>query len=716
MTRARVKSKQHGPEIFLSAVILLLATLVGYWNTFDVPLVFDDLLTIQANSGLQFGDNLRPSIWATRPLLYLSFAINYALHGQRVWGYHFVNFLLHFVNGILVLLIATHLFRYFALDEPQARTYALAAAAFFLLHPVQTESVTYVSSRSELLSTIFYSLAFLTFIKTDERKIGFLRSWVVAIPFVLGLFVKETVISLPAALVAYDYLFLSEAKFGEVLRRWRFYVTFVAGGVLAAVFLVTAVLNHTIGPSLSHISTWHYFLTQLRVTVTYIRLLVFPVGLNLDYDFPPSTSPFALPVIASAALLVGLLGCAWYLRKRQPVLSFSIFWFFITLAPTSSFVPIRDVIFEHRLYLPLVGVSLVFPLLIGFIRLRLQPKLRISLVAPVAALLVLLCVATVLRNEVWRDDVRLWSDVVAKSPHKARPYNSLATIYFNRREFDRALEVAQRGYQQVENPSDRRAFQQLMGQIYVQMHRYEDAAAAFIETAKIDDKHQAGTAYNNIGVVYIDMANLQSGGEKQKLLMQAAEAFRKSAELDENIFFSYDSYVNVLNDMGKREELENELRSKLERNKDYRAYYGLGKLAFLDGDYDRAVQYFQEAIHLNSSQKLIFFYQAYALNQLKRRDEAIQSYLQTIRLDPLFVQARHNLALLYMQVSDYSKAIENFEDVLRLDPNYVSAHLNLAKIYINLGNRNAARDHLSQVLSIAPQQQEAAALWRQLGS
>src|SRR5262249_3684952 len=118
VTRARVKSKQHGPGIFFSAVILLLATFVAYWNTFDVPLVFDDLLTIQANWGFQFGDNLRPSIWATRPLLYLSFAINYALHGQRVWGYHFVNFLLHFVNGILVLLIAKPLFRHFALDEP----------------------------------------------------------------------------------------------------------------------------------------------------------------------------------------------------------------------------------------------------------------------------------------------------------------------------------------------------------------------------------------------------------------------------------------------------------------------------------------------------------------------------------------------------------------------------------------------------------------------
>jgi tetratricopeptide (TPR) repeat protein len=256
----------------------------------------------------------------------------------------------------------------------------------------------------------------------------------------------------------------------------------------------------------------------------------------------------------------------------------------------------------------------------------------------------------------------------------------------------------------------------MMGQIYIQMHRYEDAVMAFSDTAAVADNHLASTAYNNIGVAYSDMSAARAGAEKEALLMKAAEAFRKSADLDDRMLFAFDSYVNVLYQGGKKDDLERELQSKLNEKQDYRAYYGLGKLALLSGDYTQAVRYFDEANRLNPRQKLISFNEAYALNQLKRRDEAIVKYLETIRLDPLFVQARHNLALLYMQVGELSKAIDGFENALRLDPNYLSAHLNLAKIYIQTGNRGAARDHLSKVLSLAPEQQEAALLWRQLGS
>jgi tetratricopeptide (TPR) repeat protein len=688
---------------------------VAYWNSFSVPMVFDDLLTIQANSGVQFGENLRPSIWATRPVLYLTFALNYRLHGQEVWGYHLVNFALHILNGILVLLIAIHIFRRVASTEKNALLYALLAAAFFIVHPVQTESVTFISSRSELLSTAFYSLAFLAFIKRDEAKVGFLWSFVVAIPFLLGLFAKETVISLPAALLVYDFLFLSKGRFNGILSRWRFYVTFVAGGVAAAFFFVTALLSGTVGARVSQITTWQYFLTELRVIVTYIRLLIFPARLNLDYDFRRSTSLLEFPVIGSLVVLLGLLYLAWRLRSRQPVIAFSILWFFVTLAPTSSVVPIPDVIFEHRLYLPLVGVSLAFPLLVAYGATLVRPRLKIPVAAACSVLLLVLCAATVLRNQVWQDEVRLWSDVISKSPSKARPYNSLATLYFNRRQFDKALEVARSGRQMVEIPSAQRAFQQMIGQIYIQMRRYDEAIATFRETVDADDKRVRSAAYNNIGIAYLEMANARSS-DKESLLTEAAAAFRKSSDIDEGMLFAFDSYVNLLYQIGKKDALENELRAELEKAKDYRAYYGLGKIAFQSGDYARAVEHFEEAIRQNSYQKLVFFHLAYALNQLQRRDEAIEKYLQTLRLDPLFVQARHNLGLLYMQAGEFPNAIDSFENVVQLDPNYLSAHLNLAKIYIRMGNTSIARDHLSKVLGLAPKHEEAMGLLKQLGS
>jgi tetratricopeptide (TPR) repeat protein len=711
----RAKSERRG-GILLSAAVLLVLTAAAYWNSFDAPFVFDDLLTIQTNSRVQFGDALRPSIWTTRPVLYLTFAINYALHGQQVWGYHLVNFILHFLNGILVFLIAQHIFRRCASGETEARTWALLAAAFFVVHPVQTESVTYISSRSELLSTAFYGFAFLCFLKRDPRKIGFFWSLIVAALFLLGLFAKETVISLPAVLLAYDFLFFSDGSFRGILYRWRFYITFVIGGIAAAYFLVTALLQHAIGTANSHVTGWQYFLTELRVIVIYLRLLVLPVGLNLDHDFRLSNSLLEFPVAASILAVIGFFVFAWHLRRRQPVISFSILWFFITLAPTSSFISIPDVISEHRLYLPLMGISLAFPLLVGYVAALLKPKIRLSVAAASTTLLFVLLIGTVRRNEVWRSEISLWDDVIAKSPHKARPYNNLGRAYFNRGQFDRALAVAQRGVQNVEDVMDRLAFQQFMGNTYIQMHRYEEAAALFRETVKVEDKHLASTAYNNIGVAYVYMAGTRSGAEKQEALNKAAEAFRKSSDIDESMFLAFDSYIDVLYESGGKDDLENKLRSKLEEKKDYRTYYGLGKIAFLSGDYARAAQYFEESLQLNAFQKLIFFNEAFALDKVRRRDEAKAKYLEAIRLDPLFLPARQNLALLYLESSDFPNAIDSFENVLRLDPNYVPAHMNLAKIYIRLGNRNAAREHISTVIRIAPEHQEAAILWRQLGS
>lgn len=324
--------------------------------------------------------------------------------------------------------------------------------------------------------------------------------------------------------------------------------------------------------------------------------------------------------------------------------------------------------------------------------------------------------ASVIRNQIWRDEISLWNDVIAKSPHKTRPYNNLEKAYFIRGDFDHALEVAQRGFRNVEDASDRQAFQQFMGNIYIQMHRYEEAAAVFRETANIDDKYRASIAYNNVGVAYAYMAGTKSGAEKHEMLTRAAEAFRKSTELDGNMFLAFDSYVNVVNESGGKDELEKQLQSTLEEKKDYRAYYGLGKIAFLSGNYAQAVQYFENALQSAPSEKLILFNEAYALSQLQRSDEAKEKYLQAIQVDPLFLQARHNLALLYMESDDLTKAIDGFQNVLHLDPNYVAAHMNLAKIYLRLGNREAAREHVSKVLSIAPEHKEAAALWRQLGS
>ena len=193
------------------------------------------------------------------------------------------------------------------LDALRSRQYATLAAAFFLVHPVQTESVTYISSRSELLSTFFYLTGFLVYVFWPKEKIGFLCSLAVAVPYFFGLGSKETVITLAATIFLYDFLFLSKADFRSLLTRWRFYAIYLLGCTAAIYYLLTTALRGTVGSSVSvNLSWWHYFLTELRVIVRYVQLVFLPVGLNLDYDFRSSSSPLEPAVIASFLFLLGL--------------------------------------------------------------------------------------------------------------------------------------------------------------------------------------------------------------------------------------------------------------------------------------------------------------------------------------------------------------------------------------------------------------------------
>ena len=465
------------------ALSLALIGLIAYWNSFDVPFVFDDLVSIETNTGVQFGDSLNLSSLWSRSVLYFTFAANRAFGGQNVWGYHFVNLLLHVLNSVLIYFLARRIFSGhrppLQQDLKQANNsadwFAFFAAAFFLLHPVQTESVTYISSRSELLSTLFYLSAVLLFARRPPDRIGFVFSVIIGALFVIGLGAKETVISLPMALLVYDFVFFSNASVRSLLPRWRFYAPFFVGGIAAGLYLATVTLRASIGASSGNLPAYHYFLTELRVIVRYLQITFFPSGLNLAYDFAPSTSFTELRVLMSASLLAGLLFLGWFSRRRIPIVAFSILWFFVTLAPTSSFISIRDVIFEHRLYLPLAGMSILFPFFVTKIQ-RLAGSDRGFQMAGAIVLLALL-IGTIARNEVWRDDVRLWSDAIAKAPGGARGYQALALVYYRRGQYDKAIEVTRQAMDRIKEDSSGADFN--IGQFCLVIGQYDQALEAF---------------------------------------------------------------------------------------------------------------------------------------------------------------------------------------------------------------------------------------------
>ncbi len=725
----RRAAKQTSSRKYLLALIPVILAIVAYWNSFDAPLVFDDLVSIQKHAAVRFGDIFHANLLGPRKLLYLTFGLDYQLHGQEVWGYHFVNLAFHALNGLLIFFIAEHIFSFVLQQKSRAQLHALLAAGCFVLHPIQTESVTYISSRSELFSTFFFVAAVLIFLKW-QRTVGFGLSFIIIAVYLLGLGGKETAITLPLVLVLYDWLFMSNGQVKPILSRWRFYSPFVAGGLIAGIYIAMPLFRSTVGAVEGNLSYLPYALTQTRVVVRYIGLLLLPLNQNLDYDVRPSTTFLDPWVLLSTAVILAVMYYGWHVRKRQPIVTFSIFWFFITLSPTSSFIPILDVMFEHRLYLPMVGACLLFPLLVAELAKIFERSFtfRITETGVAAVILIMLCIATIRRNEIWRSEVTLWQDAMRKSPYKGRPYNSLSMAYFKRGEYDKAAEVSEHG--RDVNPQLRTDFNETLGNMYLKAGKFDKAEVTFRENAQTEN---TPLAYNNLAVAYQYMwdqlklrRQLMSESDflsrRDVLLTKARDAYGRAVSLDPSSLWFLDGFVNVEFDLGHSRELEASTLEKLRDGDRVDLLYIVAKLHFLKDDFAGAIPYFERAEKLvpgDEKNKLFFFNFGTALDGGGQLDRAAEEYTRAVQIDPIFLEAYHNLGIVLYKKKDYQAARRNFTEALAADPNHPSAyqsHLYLGRIAYLLGEFQTARTELQTVLRLSPNNADAQQLLQRIAS
>jgi hypothetical protein len=360
------------PRFTIAAFFLILVSvLIAYSNTFNASFHFDDTPAIVDNYSIKHMnfDSIVNTLKANRGVVMFSLMINYALGGLNVVGYHVFNILVHALNSMFVYLLIL-----WTLSLPllmgkygsRSRRMALFGALLFAVHPVQTESVTYIITRTELLATFFYLSSFLLFIQ-GVRKKNFLYHVGAGVTAVLAANSKEWAVTLPAVLFVYDYLFLAEGSFKAVLSRWMSYVLVaLSWGVVAYhLDLTSGGSNAAVGFSVvttSGITKGTYLLTSFNVIWTYIRLLFLPINQNLDYDYAIAKTLFEFPTLLSFLGHVAVVGFAFwaYVKKGWTLAPFGIAWFYIGLSPVQSFVPIVDVIFEHRVYMPSIGFFIVF--------------------------------------------------------------------------------------------------------------------------------------------------------------------------------------------------------------------------------------------------------------------------------------------------------------------------------------------------------------------
>ncbi len=412
--------------IYLAGLaVALVAVFEVYWPAIHGPFLLDDTYLTYMRPDAAYL-TLREWLHQTRQLLMFSFWLNYRESGVDTFGYHAVNVLLHFFNAIFIFLSIRKVLSWGGAEESRARILSFFAAGLFLFHPVQTESVSYIASRSETLSVFFVLAAFTVYLYRPAAVLSIPRILALLALFVAAALSKEHTIILPALFILTDYYWRFEFSPSVIWRNWKLYLPIAAGAVLALVEILRILRgNQSAGFQIQGLTWYQYFFTECRVIWIYCRLFVLPFGQNLDPDIAISRTIVDHGAIIGLAGLLAVSVLAWIYRRRFPIASFGWFVFLILLAPTSSFAPIRDPMAERRMYLPFIGL-----LFITVEFLRRWKASRNVLIGSLALLLVVEGALTYQRNLLWGSAIDIWKDTVSKSPRKLRPRFQLAMADF----------------------------------------------------------------------------------------------------------------------------------------------------------------------------------------------------------------------------------------------------------------------------------------------
>jgi tetratricopeptide (TPR) repeat protein len=616
----------------LHILLIVLLSLIAYGNTLSAPFHFDGKYAIADNPIIK---DLRYFIEPSeakdfkgifgykslkiRYITFLTFALNYNIHGLQVAGYHIVNILIHISASLLLYLLVILTFNTPFLRGSPLRDYsgqvALFTSLLFACHPIQTQAVTYIFQRATSLSAMFYLLSLVAYVKwrlntsRDPESLHFhvttKRSFLLYLccitASVLGMKTKGISFMLPVTVALYESIFFR----GEVKRRVIYLLPLLFTMLIFPLSVLTAGTHPSelIGDmreatrGASNLPRWIYLITEFRVITTYIRLVFFPVNQNLDYDYPIYRSFFDMEVFLSFVLLAILFGLGILLlirfRNTAPharLISFGIFWFFINLAIESSIIPLYNVIFEHRLYLPSVGIFLAVVTALYSVVKQLQRKWTYSfrvLVFSLFIIAIILSGLTYARNMVWQDEASLWKDVADKSPKRFFPQYNLGNAYMSKGLADKAV------------------------QHYL---------------ASIQLNPYFAPAYYNLGIAY----------RHKGFVNKAIEQYLTAIELAPDHFHARNNLANAYMSKGLVDKAVEQYMTVTQLDPDNAAaHVNLGNVYLLKGKFDSAIKEYETAISLK----------------------------------PGIYEAHNNLGIAYNSIGLTDKAKEHLEKASRLKEN-----------------------------------------------
>lgn len=606
---------------FCALAGILLLGIMTYAHTLHVPWYLDDIRAIVENPAVHsLRGALQEIFEVKRGAANLTFAVNYWIGGTEVVGYHLVNIAIHLATSFLVFLLLKRVF-------PDRMLLALIGALIFVAHPLQTQAVTYTVQRMTSLAALFFLLALYLYVQFRETSAGRrARRWLfyssALLCGALAVLVKQNTAVLPVAILLFDRYFLCRVK-DPVWRRQIGYAApfalaplwLAVEALLVPVFSTGGVSNVGGMPDLVHLrnlSPINYLVTEFSVIWHYLRLLFIPYGQALDYDVPIVATIWSWKNLFAFAGIAALLAAATCWRKRLPLVSAGIFWFFLCLAVESTFIPL-DPVFEHRLYLPMVGFILV--VLAGFSRLS-----RRATVVVGTFLVGVLAVLTWQRNQLWNDPIAFYQDNLQRAPRSERVHVELANAYRKQGRRAEAIPLYQQAL--AINP-DYVPIHINLSKAYVAQKDFQQAEAILLEGLRRDPNRFR--LYNNLGVLYNVLGRY---AEAAGSLEKGTAIEPDSAMLHFNLALAYDR-------LGRQED---------------------------------AIGHLRRSISLDDTRPDSHFNLGLALYRQGRPRQALQAFVEAFRLDPGDSRTLYNLVMISLELGDAASARDYLSIVQKIDP------------------------------------------------
>lgn len=622
-----------------AVVLLSLGVVAAFHNSLQVPFLLDDADSIANNPSIRS----LTTAWhppadsgftvSGRPLLNLSLAVNHAIHGTSVAGYHVGNILLHLAATFCLFGVARRTMASPSLAErfgAHAVPLAALGAALWALHPMQTSAVTYIIQRGEVLVGLCLLLTLYAFIRATEAGS---RGWMIATcgACYLGMTAKEVMAAAPFVVFLYDRTFVS-GSFSEAWRRHRRLHLALAAGwlLLAGLVVASGARGATVGFG---VVPWSgYVLTQMAGIARYLGHVVYPPGLVFDYGATVENRLW--PIVLGGVVVISLIAGTLVLLRRAPAGGFLGAWFLLILAPTSSVIPVTSqTLAEHRMYLPLAAVAFAVMAAVY----RVSPRWT-WLALP---MLVVGCAAgTIARNQTFASAIALWQDTVEKAPYNTRAWTSLGVAYLEAGRFDEAIRSVEQAVKLAPDSAGLHA----------------DMALALV---RVNRPLEATTHYETALSLAPEFAEAHIG------------------------------YGALLQKLGRFELSEARLRRAVELapgSARARCYLGISLLAL--GRASEAIPELTEAVQLDPAMVQAHYFLGDALAEAGRAEDAIRSMETVVTLSPQpSADLLNYLGVLYAQTGRLREAVERFRRSLAVDPGHAGARDNLARIEARLSGQ-----------------------------